>query len=139
MNDKLTYHSPCTTLCVLATKPCCSRTPQLRSSSPGHSSGRLAAVFALRLNVTNVFALLPQFTILRSNKERALYDSSFLLANGQRARANGSFYQAFYQLFTTLSRYGRVSLLEGKIFSSRETCTPYDPYFIGYSTYSYVK
>ena len=43
---------------------------------PGHSSGRLAAVFVLRLNVPNVFALIPQFTILRSNKERALYDSN---------------------------------------------------------------
>ena len=52
--------SPCTTLCVLAVKSCFSRTTQLRSSSPGHSSGRLAAVFVLRLNVPNVFALIPQ-------------------------------------------------------------------------------
>ena len=43
---------------------------------PGHSSGQLAAVFVLRLNVPNVFALIPQFIILRSNKERALYDSN---------------------------------------------------------------
>ena len=42
----------------------------------GHSSGRLAAVFVLRLNVPNVFALIPQFVILRGNKERALYDSN---------------------------------------------------------------
>ena len=45
----------------------------------GHSSGQLAAVFVLRLNVPDVFALIPQFTILRSNKERALYDSNFFL------------------------------------------------------------
>ena len=32
----------------------------------------------LRLNVPNVFALIPQFTIFCSNKERALYDSIFL-------------------------------------------------------------
>ena len=44
---------------------------------PGRSSGRLAAVFDLRLNVPNVSALIPQFTILHSNKERALYDSRF--------------------------------------------------------------
>ena len=42
---------------------------------PGHSSGQLTAVFVLRLNVPNVFALIPQFTIWRSNKERTLYDS----------------------------------------------------------------
>ena len=36
----------------------------------GHSSGLLAAVFVLPLNVPNVFALIPQFTTLRSNKER---------------------------------------------------------------------
>ena len=46
---------------------------------PGHSSGRLASVFVLRLNVPNVFALIPKFTILRSNKERALYDSNLFL------------------------------------------------------------
>ena len=69
--------SPCTTLCVLATKSCCSRPTQLCSSSPGHSSGRLGAVFVLRLNVPNAFALIPQFTILRYNKERALYNSNF--------------------------------------------------------------
>ena len=69
--------SPCTTFCVLAAKSCCSRTTQLRCSSPGQSSGRLAAVFVLRLNVPHVFALIPQFTILHSKKERALCDSVF--------------------------------------------------------------
>ena len=39
--------------------------------------GRLAAFFVLRLNVPNFFALIPQFTIFRSNKERALYESNF--------------------------------------------------------------
>ena len=47
---------------------------------PGHSSGRLAAVFVLRLNVPHVFALIPQFTMLRSKKERALDDSIFFCA-----------------------------------------------------------
>ena len=32
-----------------------------------------------RRNVPNVFAHVPRFTILRSNKERALYDSNFLI------------------------------------------------------------
>ena len=31
---------------------------------PGHSSRQLAPVFVMRLNVPNVFALIPQFTIL---------------------------------------------------------------------------
>ena len=61
-----------TMLCVLAVKSCCSWTPQLRSPLPDHSFGWLTAVFVLRLNVPNILALLPQFTILRSNKERVL-------------------------------------------------------------------
>ena len=32
-----------------------------------------------RRNVPNVFAHIPQFTILRSNKERALYDSTVMV------------------------------------------------------------
>ena len=40
-------------------------------------AGRLAAVTVSRRNAPNVFAHVPQFTILRSNKECALYDSSF--------------------------------------------------------------
>ena len=35
--------------------------------------------FCLASERTKVSALIPQFTILRSNKERALYDSIFLL------------------------------------------------------------
>ena len=64
--NTLIYDSPCTTLCVLAAKSCCSRTTQLYSSSPGYSFGRLVAVFVLHLNVPNVFVPIPQFTILRS-------------------------------------------------------------------------
>ena len=69
--------SPCTMFCVLAAKSCYLQTTQIRCSSPGNSSGRLAAVFVLRPNVLNVFALIPQFTNLRSNKECTFYNSIF--------------------------------------------------------------
>ena len=80
MDDRLT-HSPCSTLCVLASKSCCSQTTLLRSSSPGPLVRTTCRCFRLASERANVFALIPQFTILRNNKERALYDSNLFLRN----------------------------------------------------------
>ena len=67
---------------------------------PGHLSGQLAALFVLRLNVQDVFALIPQFTILHSNKECALYDSIFLLISAYLIRIT-----VFYSLLSRESVY----------------------------------
>ena len=79
MDDSLAC-SPCTMLCVLAANSCCSRTTQWRNSSSGPLVRTTRRRFRLASERAKFFALIPQFTILRNNKERALYDSIFFLS-----------------------------------------------------------
>ena len=91
----------------------------------GHSSGRLVAVFVLRLNMPNVFALIPQFSVLSSNKERALYDNNFFVPEIHsrvtvgHSFAKGALWDYFWKmgLFLSLILYNRTVQGDSTIFA----------------------